>query len=554
MNLLKESLLEELRRSFSARLPNSLMGKIAEIAPLPDGGAAAVDPEVKELLPSLQALPPLRFERGARFKVTPRRVAVLFSGGQAPGGHNVITGLYDALVSSEKDSRLLGFLDGPAGLLEGRYLELTEELLKPYRNQGGFDLLGSGRTKIETQEQFERVAALSDELKLDALVIIGGDDSNTNAALLADYLAVRGKKSSIIGIPKTIDGDLRGGGLEASFGFDTATKSYSETIGSIQRDCLSAKKYTHFIRLMGRSASHITLECALATHPNLALIGEEAAAQEWSLSDIVAHICDLIEARAERGKRYATLLIPEGLLEFLPDCRTLIRELNSLLAPKAEHAAAIEALDGEGRLSYAYPFLTEPSRNSLQAMPKEIQKQLLLDRDPHGNVQLSKIETERLLIAMAKKELARRRSRVPLHPQPHFLGYEGRCCFPSNFDANYCYALGVTAALLALHDKSGYLAAIKNLAAPPEEWIPYALPLAAMMAIELRRGAKKPVIKKALVDLQGTPFRLFAEQRARWALEDDYRYPGPPQYFGPSELVDATTHTLALESSLTSAH
>lgn len=483
---------------------------------------------------------------------TPKRVGVVFSGGQAPGGHNVIAGLYEALAALNPESRLFGFLGGPSGLISNQHIEIKRDVVHRYRNQGGFDMIGSGRTKIETPEQFEGVAKTVDVMQLDAIVIIGGDDSNTNAALLAEYFKAKGLQLTVVGVPKTIDGDLKNESIEISFGFDTAAKVYSDTIGNIARDALSAKKYTHFIRLMGRSASHIALECALQTHPNMTLIGEEIAALGKTLRDITNEIATTISIRAENDKNYGVILLPEGIIEFIPEFKTLIKELNTLLAPEKPHAAAIEKLTiAHERSDYFKKHLTDASWNCFATLPGFIQEQLLMDRDPHGNVQVSKIESERLFIATVTKELNERKKagkfKGKFNAQGHFLGYEGRSCFPSNFDCQYCYALGHVAALLIQNGLSGYMCAIGNLAAPIEEWECGGVPLTSMLTIEERHGKPVPVIKKALVDLKGAPFVTFADLREEWIVKDQYRFPGPIQYKGPHAVAESITYTLALE-------
>lgn len=465
----------------------------------------------------------------------PLKVGVVLSGGQAAGGHNVIAGLFDALMTLSRQSTLIGFLGGPSGILQDRALELHAEVLAPYRNQGGFDLIGSGRTKIETPEQLETTLATVQRRKLDGLVIIGGDDSNTNAAILAEYFSEKGCRTCVVGVPKTIDGDLKTGHIATSFGFDTATKVYSEMIGNIARDALSAKKYTHFIRLMGRSASNITLECALATQPNLALIGEEVAHLKLTLADLTKQIADLIEARSAKGKNYGVILIPEGIVEFIPEMNKLIAELNHLAAEKKEWL-----------IDEVKPRLSPEARRCFESLGKEIQKQLLLDRDPHGNVQVSMIETEKLLMTTVQEELKKRSFAGKFAAQNHFFGYEGRAGFPSHFDAHYCYALGHTAALLIDEKLTGYIAYVSNLAAPLEKWGIGGEPITALLNMEMRKGKSKPVIQKALVDLKGKPFAAFAAHRKKWGEDDHYLFPGPIQFFGPPALTDSIPHTLSL--------
>lgn len=453
-------------------------------------------------------------------------VGVVFSGGQAAGGHNVISGLYDAMHQLNKESRLIGFLGGPSGIIENKTIKLTQEQIAPYRNQGGFDLIGSGRTKIDTSEQLEASLKTVQELDLDGLVVIGGDDSNTNAAILAEYFLNKGCKTVVVGVPKTIDGDLKNEFVASSFGFDTAAKIYSEMIGNIARDALSAKKYYHFIKLMGRSASHITLECGLSTHPNITLIGEEVAQKKMTLSQVTKMIADVVVQRAEMGKNYGIVLIPEGLIEFIPEIRILIQELN------------IES-DKEK--------LTPESRHCFEILPDEIQEQLLMDRDPHGNVQVSLIETEKLLIHTVQEELKSRSFKGKFAALSHFFGYEGRSGFPSNFDTHYCYSLGHVAALLVQHGLTGYMTCVGNLKNEVENWTISGLPLTMLMNIEMRKGKKKPVIQKALVDLKGKPFAFFAQHRGDWAIEDQYRFTGPIQFFGEWDIANAISLTLQLE-------
>lgn len=497
--------------------------------------------EVLDAFPLTAAQPVLRCVKGIKAKAPlPQRVGVVFSGGQAPGGHNVISGLYDALKKRNGASRLFGFLNGSSGLMkEMHYLEIKESILDLYRNQGGFDLLGSGRTKIETPEQFEAVKKMVWALELHALVIIGGDDSNTNAAHLAEYFLREKVPCQVIGVPKTIDGDLRNPYIELSFGFDTASKTYAEIVGNLARDALSAKKYYYFIKLMGRSASHITLECALQTCPNLALISEEVAQEGKTLEQIVSELCALICKRAEQGKNYGVFLIPEGLLEFTKDCQQLIQELNKLVASAPKPKEEVLGL------------LTAESAHCYEMLSPTIQNQLLMDRDAFGNVQVSKIETERLLISLVEKELAKRKQAGSyagkFAAQPFFCGYEGRSAYPSNFDCDYCYALGYTAAVLIERGATGYIACIQNLKEDPKAWKPGGCPLQAMIHFEERHGKKVAVIKKALVELDSPVFQAFAAKRAAWSIEDNYRFPGPIQFYGPSALTELVTFTLKLD-------
>lgn len=514
-----ESLAEE-RRRYHIPLPDILTRPLRG---RPLKKAEGLE-ELKPLFPRTFSQPFVAFEEGEAQNI-PLKVGVVFSGGQAAGGHNVIAGVFDALAPK---SRLWGFLDGPAGIVEQRWVELNGEKIAPYRNQGGFDLLGSGRTKIETPEQFDSALKAVLSLELDGLVIIGGDDSNTNAALLAEYFLAHNCKTKVVGVPKTIDGDLRSADVEISFGFDTASKIYSELIGNILCDARSAKKYTFFIKVMGRSASHLALECALRTHPNLTLISEEVAAKGMTLREVAGQIADLIEARAKVGKNYGAVLIPEGLIEFIPEFSRLIKELNQLL------------LKGP----FAAESLSPPSLACYNSIPEALQKQLLLDRDPHGNIKVSQIETERLLIEVVQGELKRRKSPAKFSPIPLFYGYEGRSGLPSNFDCHYSYALGRVAALLIQEGYTGYMACVKNLSAPLKEWQVLGVPLTSMLHLEERKGKSVPVIKKALVDLNGRPFLDFAARRVGWQQGDDYLVPGPIQFFGPKQISDSIPLTL----------
>lgn len=497
---------------------------------------------LRELFPQTIDQPFLSFKKGGRIDSSALKVGVVFSGGQAPGGHNVISGLWDALKKLHPDSELIGFLDGPNGLVKNQFVVLSEEKIAPYRNQGGFDLLGSGRTKIETSEQYEAVFQTLEKEKLDGLVIIGGDDSNTNAAFLAEFCLKRGLKTRVVGVPKTIDGDLKNAFIEISFGFDTASKVYSELIGNIAKDALSAKKYYFFIKMMGRSASHLTLECALQTHVNLALIGEEIAENKQTLKEIVNQLADLICERAGHKKDYGVILIPEGLLEFIPECQHMIEELNRCLL----HASG-ESKEVENNLS-------PDALRCFQTFPEQIQQQLLLERDAHGNVQLSKIETERLLMILVEEELKNRRNKNfysgKFNPQPLFCGYEGRSGLPSNFDCQYGYALGQTAALLIARGATGYLCSIRHLADPVENWEIGGVPLVRLLHFEWRKNKRQAVIKKTLVDTKGALFSLFKEKRKDWRLEDFYCCPGPIQFYGPKKLTDLPCLTLLGEEKL----
>jgi len=478
-------------------------------------------PVISECFPNIAGQKILHFEANREKKSLPLKMGVLFSGGQAPGGHNVIAGLFDAMKELNSESTLLGFLGGPQGIIDNAYIKITASLLTNYRNQGGFDLIGSGRTKIESTEQYQTALKTVKQLDLDGLVIIGGDDSNTNAAFLAEYFLNNGCKTKVVGVPKTIDGDLKNEHIEISFGFDTACKVYSELIGNICRDVLSSKKYYFFIKLMGRSASHVTLECAMQTHPNLTLIGEEIEAQNKTLQQLVEEITDLICERASQGKDYGVILIPEGVIEFIPECKQLISELNVLMGKEVD-------------LSSVSEHLSESSLHCFNALSEHIRKQLLIDRDPHGNVKVSKIETERFFIEMVKEQLRKRKSagiyKGAFSAKPLFYGYEGRSGFPSTFDCDYCYSLGYVSALVLNNGATGYMACIQHLDRPAADWRPAAIPLLSMMDLEMRLGKSKPVIKKALVDLKGEPFLTFQQLREDWTLVDGYVYPGPIQY------------------------
>lgn len=474
---------------------------------------------------------------------SPLKVGVVLSGGQAAGGHNVITGLFDALKKLHPNSVLYGFCNGPKGILDNKYIELTEQLLAQYRNQGGFDVIGSGRTKIETIEQFQAAEESVKKLQLDGLVVIGGDDSNTNAAFLAEYFLAKGCKTTVVGVPKTIDGDLANADIPISFGFDSAVKTYCETIGNIMRDTLSAKKYYYFIKLMGRSASHIALECALQTRANITLIGEEIAEKKKTFATLVNELCDVICERAKMGKDYGVILIPEGIIEFIPEFKVLIQELNSLLVAEKPHTSTMEGKKSkEDKASYIQALLPKESAQCFASLPLETQIQLLSDRDPHGNVQVSRVETERLMMEAVKVELEKRQKQGlysgNYSAMPHFCGYEGRSCFPSNFDAQYCYALGHVAALLIDSKKTGYICCVQGLNEPVEAWQIGGRNLVTMMGIEKRKGKDKPVIKKALVDLKGKPFKKYRDLRKKWETEDCYVNPGPMQFFGPEKLTD----------------
>ncbi len=546
---MQKSPLQIARQSYQPKMPRALRGNLR----LTEGNktqSVADQDDIQKLFPNTYGMPVITLETAAEVN-TPKdaiNVGVILSGGQAPGGHNVICGLFDGLKTMNKDSKLYGFLGGPSGLIDGKYEELTADIIDEYRNTGGFDIIGSGRTKLEETWQFDNGIEICNHLNIKAIVIIGGDDSNTNACVLAEYYKQKGCGIQVIGCPKTIDGDLKNAMIETSFGFDTACKVYSELIGNIQRDANSAKKYWHFIRLMGRSASHIALECALQSQPNICLISEEVEAKKMTLNDIVEDIVKVIVERSKAGMNFGTVLIPEGLIEFIPAMRVLIQELNDLLADNAEFAG----LEGDdAKREYIKEKLTPASCELYRSLPKAIAKQLTMDRDPHGNVQVSLIETEKLLIEMVSKKLAQLKANGlysgKFSAQHHFFGYEGRCATPSNFDADYCYSLGQTASQLILGGKTGYMATVRNLTHPAEEWIAGGVPITMMMNMERRNGAMKPVIRKALVRLDGAPFQYFAAHREEWAQNTCYVYPGPIQYWGPSEVCDQCTRTLELE-------
>lgn len=547
--------LQKDRLSFQPRLPKLLSNLSRAVAQKGKATASLSDStELKAIFPLTYGQETLHFTEGSTNQLHPsaKKVGVVFSGGQASGGHNVITGLHDALVSLHPESTLIGFLGGPSGILNCKTRSLDAIQIALYRNQGGFDLIGSGRTKIETDEQLQAALMTVQSLELDGLVVIGGDDSNTNAAVLAEYFLKNGCKTVVIGVPKTIDGDLKNEQIEVSFGFDTACKVFSESIGNILRDCLSAKKYYHFIRLMGRSASHITLECALQTHPNMALIGEEIAAQGKTLAQVSHEIVEVVAARSEAGKNYGVILVPEGLIEFIPEVGELISELNAFLSPNQPHSNLLDQLFAESeKIDYISSHLSDKSRDTFKTLPAAIQLQLLMDRDPHGNVQVSRIDTEQLLIETVSAELKKLKEegsyKGAFNAQPHFFGYEGRAALPSNFDAEYCYALGYGVALLIQASATGYMCSIQELSGQVETWKVSGVPLTMMMNLEKRHGKSKPVIKKALVKLDGKPFQFFKERRQRWAMQDSYRFPGPIQFHGASELTDAVPLTLTLE-------
>lgn len=542
--------LQKARAAYAPKLPPALRQgaavKVNEGAPTT---AVADADKIKALFKATFGSPVVTFEGVAAAPVKPLKVGVILSGGQAPGGHNVIAGLFDGLKSLHADSKLYGFLKGPDGLIKNEYVELTAEFIAAYRNTGGFDMIGSGRTKLETEEHFELGRAHCEALGIGALVVVGGDDSNTNACLLAEYYKAKNIPIQVVGCPKTIDGDLKNDWIETSFGFDTACRVYSELIGNIERDANSAKKYWHFIKLMGRSASHIALECALQTQPNLAIISEEVAAKGSTLDEIVDAMVDVVVKRAEKKCNFGVALIPEGLIEFVPEVKALIAELNDLLAAQAE--AFGKLADAAAKSEFVGSRLSAGAAKVFRSLPAAIQAQLCNDRDPHGNVQVSLIETEKMLAEMVgaklKKLAAEGKYKGKFSTQTHFFGYEGRCAAPSNYDADYCYSLGYTAAALLGAGRTGYMASVRNTTKPADRWIAGGIPITMMMNVERRHGHDKPVIQKALVMLDGAPFKKFAADRARWATETAYVYPGPIQYFGPSEVCDRTTITLALE-------
>ena len=544
---MEKSALQKARASYQPKLPKALQGavKIAEGAP-----TQSVDnqEDIKKLFPNTYGMPLIEFVQGNEIPAKAINVGIILSGGQAPGGHNVISGLFDEVKKLNPNNRLYGFLMGPGGLVDHKYIEITADFLNDYRNTGGFDMIGSGRTKLETTEQFEKGLEIIRKLDINAIVIIGGDDSNTNACVLAEYYAAKNYGVQVIGCPKTIDGDLKNDQIETSFGFDTATKTYSELIGNIERDCNSARKYWHFVKLMGRSASHIALECALQTQPNICIISEEVEAKDLTLNNIIENIAAAVAYRAEQGQNFGVVLIPEGLIEFVPAIGRLIQELNDLLAA---HGADYKDLDKDAQREYIMAHLSAENKATFETLPESVGRQLSLDRDPHGNVQVSLIETEKLISEMVDAKLAswakQGKYKGQFAAQHHFFGYEGRCAAPSNFDADYCYALGTSASLLIASGKTGYMAIVKNTTANAENWKAGGVPITMMMNMERRNGEMKPVIRKALVELDGKPFKTFAAQRDEWAKNTCYIYPGPIQYWGPSEVCDQPTKTLELE-------
>ena len=544
---MEKSALQKERAAYQPKLPKALQGAVT----IKEGAATqSVDnqEEIKKLFPNTYGMPLVEFVPAETETHKAMNVGVILSGGQAPGGHNVISGLFDEVKKLNPENRLYGFLMGPGGLVDHKYIEITDELIADYRNTGGFDLIGSGRTKLEEVSQFEKGIEILRELDIKALVIIGGDDSNTNACVLAEYYAAKNYGVQVIGCPKTIDGDLKNAQIETSFGFDTACKTYAEVIGNIERDCNSARKYWHFIKLMGRSASHIALECALQTQPNICLISEEIEKKDLTLNQVVEQIAETVAYRASQGNNFGVVLIPEGLIEFIPAIGRLIQELNDLLAA---HGADYKDLDKDAQRQYILSHLSEANKATFETLPEGVARQLSLDRDPHGNVQVSLIETEKLLSEMVGDKLAQWKEEGKytgkFAAQHHFFGYEGRCAAPSNFDADYCYALGTSAAQLIANGKTGYMAIVKNTTAGTDQWKAGGVPITMMMNMERRNGEMKPVIRKALVELDGKPFKTFAAHRDEWAKNTCYVYPGPIQYWGPSEVCDQTTKTLALE-------
>ena len=542
---MEKSALQIARAAYQPKLPKALLGPVVAKEGKPTQSVGDQE-EIKALFPNTYGMPVIEFVPGEQKQLEPFNVGIILSGGQAPGGHNVISGLFDGVKSLNPANKLYGFILGPGGLVDHKYMEITPEIMDEYRNTGGFDIIGSGRTKLEEVDQFEKGIQILRELGIKALVIIGGDDSNTNACVLAEYYAAKQYGVQVIGCPKTIDGDLKNEQIETSFGFDTACKTYSELIGNIQRDCNSARKYWHFIKLMGRSASHIALECALQCQPNICLISEEVEAKNMSLDDVVTYIAQAVADRAAEGDNFGTVLIPEGLIEFIPAIKKLIAQLNDILAtPEAQNLGRSEQID------FVKSHISKENLEVFNSLPTSVARQLALDRDPHGNVQVSLIETEKLLSAMVAVKLeqwAKEGKYVgKFGTQHHFFGYEGRCAAPSNYDADYCYSLGYNASRLIANGKTGYMSVVRNTTAPAAEWIAGGVPITMMMNMEKRNGKMKPVIRKALVELDGAPFKFFASKRAEWAKQTAYVYPGPIQYWGPTEVCDQPTKTLQLE-------
>ena len=542
------------RLKYQPKLPASLANGINHLVSQEGSATESVanQEEIKALFKNTYGKPTVTFQTST--ESTPsevRNVGVILSGGQAPGGHNVIAGLYDALKQANSTNTLYGFLGGPSGIIEGKYVEFNDEFINDYRNTGGFDIIGSGRTKLETEEQFKSALDVCKKLNISAVVIIGGDDSNTNAALLAEWFVANNAGIQVIGCPKTIDGDLKNEQIEISFGFDTATKTYGELIGNIERDANSAKKYWHFVKIMGRSASHVALEAALQTQPNITLISEEVEQKKMSLSSIIDYMTDIVVKRSEMGKNFGIAVIPEGLIEFVPELKTMIANLNDIMPTLEKDSKYTSGSDAE-KIAIIENTLSSENAGVFKSLPALIKSQLLMDRDPHGNVQVSKIETEKLLISMIEEKLAGLKKEGKFSgkfsTQSHFFGYEGRCAFPSNFDADYCYSLGFNAFALINFGLTGYLSSVRNLTEPANDWIAGGVPLTMMMNMERRHGEMKPVIKKALVELDGPVFKKLEANREDWALNDRYLFPGAIQYFGPSSVCDITTVTLQLES------
>ena len=546
---MEKSALQVARSAYQPKLPKALLGPVVAVEGAPTQSVGNQE-EIKAMFPNTYGMPVITFEAGEQKAMEPFNVGIILSGGQAPGGHNVISGLYDGVKNINPQCKLYGFLMGPGGLVDHKYVEFNDEFINEYRNTGGFDIIGSGRTKLEKEAQFESGIQILRELGIKALVIIGGDDSNTNACVLAEYYAAKKYGVQVIGCPKTIDGDLKNDQIETSFGFDTACKTYSELIGNIQRDCNSARKYWHFIKLMGRSASHIALECALQTQPNICLVSEEVEKKEMTLDDVVTYIAQIVADRAAEGNNFGTVLIPEGLIEFIPAIKKLIAELNEVLTDPATGESRVFA-NAEEQIAFVEANIAAENLAILKSLPADVARQLCLDRDPHGNVQVSLIETEKLLSRMVATKLAAWKKEGKFagkfSAQHHFFGYEGRCAAPSNYDADYCYSLGYNASRLIANGKTGYMSIIKNTTAPAAEWIAGGVPITMMMNMERRNGAMKPVIRKALVELEGAPFKFFAAHREEWAKTTSYVYPGPIQYWGPREVCDQCTKTLALE-------
>ena len=547
---MEKSALQIARASYQPKLPAGLRGNVSIKEGEPTQSVGDQE-EIKKLFPNTYGMPLVEFvPTDEKKEYAPMNIGIILSGGQAPGGHNVICGLYDELKKQNPANKLYGFLMGPGGLVDHKYIELTDAIIDEYRNTGGFDLIGSGRTKLEKESQFESGLEIIRQLGIKAIVIIGGDDSNTNACVLAEYYAAKNYGVQVIGCPKTIDGDLKNDQIETSFGFDTACTTYSEVIGNIQRDANSARKYWHFIKLMGRSASHIALECALQCQPNICIISEEVEAKNQTLDDIVTYIAEIVAKRAAKGNNFGTVLIPEGLIEFVPAIKKLIAELNEVLIDPDKHEPRVFA-DAETQIAFVKSHIAKENLATLESLPENVARQLCLDRDPHGNVQVSLIETEKLLSEMVGNKLAAWKAEGKYNGKfsvlHHFFGYEGRCAAPSNYDADYCYALGTSAAQLVSNGKTGYMAIVKNTTAPAEQWIAGGVPITMMMNMERRNGEMKPVIKKALVRLDGAPFKEFASHREEWAENTCFVYPGPIQYWGPTEVCDQCTKTLALE-------